>query len=146
MAGIRHFYFSIIVCILIAMSCGGNANNAKQKHGLNRLNQVKQTINPAMQLTFLEPANEDYMDIYEIIRKQKPLTALLDDITERLNFKEAIQVYFDECDESNAFYDPETREITFCYQLLYDMVALQDDTVCKHGFKNLKGYLVYFAS
>jgi hypothetical protein len=129
MAFNKYISIFLLSLVIFALSCGGNANSAAQKHHLSRINQVRQTINPAMQLTFLEPVNEDYMEIYEIARKQKPLTALLDDITDRLNLSEPIQVYFDECDESNAFYNPETREITFCYELLYDMVAIQDDTV-----------------
>lgn len=123
------FLFLLISIALCTLACRNNTNTTNQKHGLNRLNKSTQTINPAMQLTFLEPINEDYQELYEIIRNQKPLTHLLDDITDRLNITEPIQVYFDECDESNAFYDPETREITFCYELLYDMVALQDDSV-----------------
>ena len=51
---------------------------------------------------------------------------LISDLNQRLILPFDIYVVFTDCESPNAFYDPETREVTLCYQLIdsyYDLFA-----------------------
>jgi putative metallopeptidase DUF4344 len=49
---------------------------------------------------------------------------LISDLNQRLILPFDITVVFVDCDEPNAFYDPETHEVTVCYQLIDDYYEL----------------------
>ena len=69
-------------------------------------------------LYYERPTKEDFQEIYSILQE----TAFFDDLVAELNrkysFPRDIDIVFVECDEDNAFYDPETVEIHMCYDLL----------------------------
>jgi hypothetical protein len=49
---------------------------------------------------------------------------LISDLNQRLNLPFDIYVVFVDCESPDAFYDPETREVTLCYQLIDDYYEL----------------------
>ncbi|MCX8508649.1 MAG: DUF4344 domain-containing metallopeptidase [Rhodobacteraceae bacterium] len=51
------------------------------------------------------------------------LSTLVDLLNERLVLPRPIPVVFKSCDEANAFYDPEPKEIQFCTELAEDALA-----------------------
>jgi Putative metallopeptidase len=62
--------------------------------------------------------NEDYQELEAILKE----TRLLEDTVQELNnvfaLPAQVPVVFKECGDVNAFYDPETREISLCYELI----------------------------
>ena len=54
------------------------------------------------------------------------IAGLISDLNQRLNLPFDIHVVFVDCESPDAFYDPETHEVTLCYQLIddyYDLFA-----------------------
>ncbi|MEA2558785.1 MAG: hypothetical protein QOH06_289 [Acidobacteriota bacterium] len=62
--------------------------------------------------------NEDYLELEAIFKE----TRLLEDTVQELNnvfaLPAQVPVVFKECGDVNAFYDPETREISLCWELV----------------------------
>jgi hypothetical protein len=62
--------------------------------------------------------NEDYLELETIFKE----TRLLEDTVKELNdvfaLPAQVPVVFKECGDVNAFYDPETREISLCWELV----------------------------
>jgi hypothetical protein len=73
--------------------------------------------------------NEDYQELEAIFKE----TRLLEDTVQELNnvfaLPSQVPVVFRECGDVNAFYDPETREIALCYELVeyYAGMFLSED-------------------
>lgn len=64
---------------------------------------------------------------------RKAIEKLISDLNQRVKLPFDIYVVFTDCELPDAFYEPETREITLCYQLIdefYDLFAkkLKDKT------------------
>lgn len=76
-----------------------------------------------------ETENEDYRELEAIFRE----TRLLEDTVEELNdvfaLPAQVPVVLRECGEINAFYDPEAREISLCWELVehYAGMFLSED-------------------
>ena len=49
---------------------------------------------------------------------------LISDLNQRLILPFDISVVFEDCEEPDAYYDPETHEVTLCYQLIDDYYEL----------------------
>ncbi len=69
-------------------------------------------------LQYRETKNEDYLELEAVFKE----TQLLEDTVKELNGELAlptnVPVVLRECGEVNAFYDPETGEISLCYELV----------------------------
>ena len=74
-----------------------------------------------VRIAYLEPKNAAHRPLYEELRNMGMLEKFAEVIgTVRLPHPLAIK--FQSCDgESNAWYDDETREVTFCYELVADV-------------------------
>ena len=79
-----------------------------------------------------QPAADDLQDvadrqaIADLIKKEKVLETVAAVVTHEFVLAKPATLKGAICDEENAFYDPETSEVTLCYeyaQLYYDMIA-----------------------
>lgn len=52
-----------------------------------------------------------------------------DELRNRYRLRESVQFNARRCGEANAFYDPETVEIIFCYELMQDYMDLYSDSL-----------------
>lgn len=78
---------------------------------------------------FHEPVeDETYQEVHEIIKETEFFEEVATGINDVLTLPEDIKVYFIECGEENAYYDPETREIWMCYELVesYRQIFAED--------------------
>ena len=55
---------------------------------------------------------------------QQALEQVIANLNERLALPFDIAVSFEDCDNPDAFYDPETHQLTFCYQLIDEYYGL----------------------
>jgi hypothetical protein len=69
-------------------------------------------------IEYIEPTDDRFSDIYEILTRTRFYDDLLAEINATLAFPQDIPVIFNECGEENAYYDPEAVEITMCYELI----------------------------
>ena len=80
-------------------------------------------------LTLKKPKNAKYKTIYESLRKNRPMDAIIKEFNETLHLPNNIEVVFEECKEENAFYDSETKKISVCYELVLKYVASIDQKI-----------------
>jgi len=71
-----------------------------------------------VQIIYSPPQDPNHEEIYEIFQETQEFDSLAADINETIALPRDILVKFEECDEENAFYDPETVEISMCYELI----------------------------
>ena len=71
-----------------------------------------------VQIIYSSPQDENHQEIYEILQETQEFDSLAADINESIAIPRDIPVNFEECDEENAYYDPETVEISMCYELI----------------------------
>ncbi len=62
--------------------------------------------------------DETYQEVHDIIQESEAFERIADGFNEVLILPNDIPVYFIECGEENAYYDPSTVEITMCYELI----------------------------
>lgn len=63
---------------------------------------------------------------HEVGGDRQALEKLVADLNERIALPWDIAVTFEDCDEANAFYDPETRKLVMCHELVdeyYDLFS-----------------------
>ena len=56
-----------------------------------------------------------------------------DELRNRYNLRENVQFNAKRCGEANAFYDPETVEIIFCYELMQDYMDLYEEDITQQA-------------
>lgn len=92
--------------------------------------------NAAPQQGFLvEPAalkTERYAELARDFARKDPLQALARELNGVLRVPKPIRLRYAECDEANAWYDPATRRITLCFELIEQIAEdfgarLEDD-------------------
>ncbi|MCT7982192.1 DUF4344 domain-containing metallopeptidase [Laspinema sp. A4] len=81
--------------------------------------QTDELEDPGNILIFHTPVeDETYQEVHEIIQESEIFEEIAQTINELLILPNDIPVYFMECGEANAYYDPSTVEITMCYELI----------------------------
>ncbi|HEY9836310.1 MAG TPA: DUF4344 domain-containing metallopeptidase, partial [Vampirovibrionales bacterium] len=91
----------------------------------NSRNIIRQTGQPdepehtGKLLIFHTPVeDETYQEVHDIIEESQIFEEIAQTINELIILPNDIPVYFMECGEENAYYDPNTVEITMCYELI----------------------------
>lgn len=82
-------------------------------------------------LHFSAPSNKKFKAIMNRLQESKLLSALADHINTFFYFPEDITISMEECQEENAFYDPEQKKIIICYEMLHyyqKYLAKESDT------------------
>lgn len=63
-------------------------------------------------------ASDTYADIKKRYEQSGYLSGISELIHESINLSRDLPINFDTCGEDNAFYDPETKSITLCYEIV----------------------------
>lgn len=80
---------------------------------------------------YCEPFSEKYQDAYDYLVENTYIDFLANDMNQYVAIPEDIHIAYFECGQPNAFYNPENRSITICYEL-YDMF---EDMFSSAGFE-----------
>ena len=78
-------------------------------------------------LSFVKPAGESEKAVYNILKNDDTFKNLIDEVNHTIGLPRNIPVHFRSCGEANAFYDPEKRDISMCYELFLEYINLLDD-------------------
>lgn len=78
-------------------------------------------------VVYEEPEEADYQPLYESLQRSDFYGDVALDISDMLQIPSEVGVYFDTCDESNAFYYSEDQEILMCYELIEEYLDLALD-------------------
>jgi hypothetical protein len=65
--------------------------------------------------------NPKYAQINENFRQKKLLESIANDLNASIAIPENVVITFKECGQPNAFWDPKTRSINMCYELMEQM-------------------------
>ncbi|MDT5062912.1 MAG: hypothetical protein QOH63_3371 [Acidobacteriota bacterium] len=65
--------------------------------------------------------NPKYVQINENFRQRKLLESIANDLNASIAIPENVMITFKECGQPNAFWDPKTRSINMCYELMEQM-------------------------
>ncbi|MCO6431020.1 MAG: hypothetical protein J5J00_09180 [Deltaproteobacteria bacterium] len=68
-------------------------------------------------ITYVYPVNGNYTEIMSVLKDSGGMEEIIEAINSTFNFPR-IDVVLDECGQDNAFYDPSTRRIILCYELV----------------------------
>ena len=80
-----------------------------------------------IQIAYQPGEDEEQEAVRQIIEESGWFDEIADDLNDNLVLPEDISVQFEACDESNAFYDPETVEISMCYELIQDYEEILEE-------------------
>lgn len=75
-------------------------------------------FNGAVRIVYETPKSASHKEAFRILKASRVFDDLARAITRRFKLPEDLKVVFTECDEENAFYDPEARSISMCYELI----------------------------
>ncbi len=67
---------------------------------------------------YLTPSNSNYESHYSLLKENQILETFVNKVNEIYVIPENISVVAIECDTINAFYDPNKKQITVCYELI----------------------------
>lgn len=68
-----------------------------------------------------EAQTDETVKYQEYLESSKAMEPILDDMNSDYAFPYDIPVIFKNCDEANAYYDSDTKTITYCYELMQDV-------------------------
>lgn len=81
------------------------------------------------EVLYEETENEEYRELEAIFMETQLLEGTVEELNKVFALPSKVPVVFRECGEVNAFYDPEAREISICYELVehYAGMFLSED-------------------
>ncbi|GLR22789.1 hypothetical protein GCM10007920_25770 [Ciceribacter naphthalenivorans] len=84
---------------------------------------------PASSMTVIyEPTGDETMDFFaNLLKEAGVLENVAQSVGAKYRFNDGIKLTAKSCGVANAFWDPQAREITYCYELAVDHIVLIDD-------------------
>ena len=82
---------------------------------------------PAVRVVYQEPKKPEQTAIAERMRRERILEDAADMLT-LLKLPKLLTLQAETCGESNAWYDPETHVLTFCYELVGDFIKMAENS------------------
>jgi hypothetical protein len=75
-----------------------------------------------IRIEYVEPRKREYLEVVEHLRESGVHDSIAEAINEEIVLPRDVFVFFDECGEANAFYEPKSKSIIICYEL-FDVAA-----------------------
>ena len=128
----RPFILLVLMFVLGAIGCNNtqpiptNANSLGAGNTATASNEVGEapTDKGDLKLRY-RPRNPTTSPIADFsIPSEQNLEELIAELNQRVKLPFDLYVSFEDCEEPDAFYDPESHQVTMCYQLLDDYVNL----------------------
>jgi len=74
-------------------------------------------------IVYERPLRQENSDVYEVLKGSRWLETAVEDLNRVLALPADIPTHLAECNEVNAFYDPQEKRITICYELIAHIAA-----------------------
>ena len=88
------------------------------------VSQSQITDNGDITIVYQKTSDKRFKDIRRALIDTEFFDDTIDDLNESLIFPTDISVVFTTCDEANAYYDPNSVEITMCYELIEEYLSI----------------------
>ena len=82
-----------------------------------------------LKVVYDTPTDPAHLEIQKILKKKGVFEAICKTLNEGFDIPVPMVVRFTACDEENAYYDPETHEISMCYELIEKYRHIYDEDV-----------------
>lgn len=121
----------ISVVLLVSFGCGHGPRGTSQTDSANQIANGKSTHQSAvdlgdLKLQYQARKNPSASETQTVGSNPQAIEKLIAELNQRLILPFDLNVSFEDCDQPDAFYDPETHRITLCHQLIddyYDLFA-----------------------
>lgn len=112
---------------------GENTNNTAQSNNTNNNNssphtgmaddqgQATKPDKGNFSVQYSDVRNPRYAEVNEKFRQQHLLEGIANELNETIAIPENVLITFRECGQPNAFWDPKSRSINMCYELMEQM-------------------------
>ena len=124
---------SIGCCLFLCFKSSKYSDNVEEskneKKIARRSNLQQDDKSHIVFLTIESPSDSRYKDIFKALKNKNAMNDIVEDFNNTIKLPNDIEVIFSECDEENAFYNPETKKITVCYELIRKYVDLSDQKI-----------------
>jgi hypothetical protein len=99
-----------------------NGDSAEVTKGMaDQQGQATQPDKGNFSVQYSAVQNPRYAQINENFRKKRMLEGIADDLNASIAIPENVMITFKECGSPNAFWDPQSRSINMCYELMEQM-------------------------
>ncbi|HEX8709501.1 MAG TPA: DUF4344 domain-containing metallopeptidase, partial [Pyrinomonadaceae bacterium] len=101
----------------------GNQGNSNQstKGQANEQGRATSPDRGNFTVEYAEVQNPQYAEINERFKRQRFIEGIADQLNASISIPENVAISFKECGQPNAFWDPRTRSINMCYELMEQM-------------------------
>ena len=96
-------------------------DNATTQERADRQGDATQPDKGNFSVQYSTVQNPTYAQINENFRKKRLLEGIADDLNATIAIPENVLITFKECGQPNAFWDPKSRSINMCYELMDQM-------------------------
>ncbi len=116
-------FLSLFLIILFLASSSLNRISASPYEGNSspaRSSQKREKIQDKgdFKVVYHKVKNRKYAQWQKELQEEKVLEGIVTDLNQTFALPTNVYVTFTECDEVNAFYDPETHKLSICYELI----------------------------
>lgn len=106
---------ALLGVILLSSGCGEKPNQLK-----NESLKVKTTLKGRF-ISRYAKASSEFQDYEKLAKRNKFLRRITDDLNSKFTLPVNVTIALGACQDSNSYYNPRTRTITLCYELLRDI-------------------------
>ena len=102
-------------------SQSGNENNDNNRAPADKQGQATQPDKGNFTVQYSDVKDPRFAEINENFRRQRLLENIADELNNTIAIPESVAITFRECGQPNAFWDPQSRSINMCYELMEQM-------------------------
>jgi putative metallopeptidase DUF4344 len=101
-----------------------HAKGALRHRPITRLASARGGDHGQLKLVYGRLSGAEHESLQKIFREERLFEDILDQLNQTLVLTRDVPVRLEECNEVNAFYDPEKGSVTLCYELLEHFLEL----------------------
>lgn len=114
----RSLISTALVFLGLLLVAGGTALTKEiRASGATKMNKSQDKGD--FKVVYTPVKNPDYAELQKEIRDEKILEAIAADLNSTIALPVDVSITFEECGQVNAFYDPNKRRISMCYELVH---------------------------
>ena len=109
----------LVILFLLACKCGdmGKGSNRNNSNNSNNSGETAED-NGDFKVVSVPVTDEKYVELDRVVKEQKMLENAADDLNTKLTLPWDITLTSKVCGQINAFYNPNDRSITICYEFM----------------------------
>ncbi len=132
----------ILIAILLVLltSCAVKESGAVQKESVDVAKEPTDEETPELReekykdkgdfsVTYTAPKNSEYAELQQILQESKLFDTTADELNKLLVLPVNVPITLTECQDVNAFYDQEKKQIIVCYELMSHIATLSSEIV-----------------